>query len=165
MRQLSQDVQTKPLEACLPNLWWQHSTSDDLQCLWSWHVIYKKGPEGSPSYSIFVTQMWPQEVSNQCTFPPMLEMTLRKLLPGISGQMFDETGKLWLLSSGAFRERSWSIWENMKINQQEAKEGTVTSYIDSGAQQDEERLPLLDWQEAQPMRDCHSPGNEMPLHL
>ena len=24
------------------NLWWQHSTSDDLQCLWSWQMYFRK---------------------------------------------------------------------------------------------------------------------------
>lgn len=38
-------------------------------------------------------------------------------------------------------------------------------YGDSRAQKEEERLPLFDQREAQPMTDCHNSANEMPPHL
>lgn len=39
------------------------------------------------------------------------------------------------------------------------------AYIDSRAQQEEERLSLLHQQEIQPMRDYPNSANENPLHL
>ena len=38
-------------------------------------------------------------------------------------------------------------------------------YMDSRAQKEDTRLPLLDQQEAQPMRDCHNSASEKPLHI
>ena len=119
--------------------------------------------------------MWPQYVSNPCTFHLMWDITLRKVLPGIKGQKSDETSKTWLLISDAFRERSQSKGENVKINKQkpplkwslEAERGSshILWWRQSPTGKKKKSLSSFCPARTQPMRDCHNSANTKTLYF
>lgn len=96
MRQLSQDGH--------PDQAYQKDTDLDGKCL-------RDLPPYPPCYAN-VTSTGFQSVHSQWsgTQHPA------KVLPGVEGKKPTKSGKTWLSVSNGVRERSWSKWENVKIN-------------------------------------------------
>ena len=55
------------LKVCLPNLWWGHDASGDLQCLWSLkHVLKRKSAWEFSLWPLLLTLKWLQYTSTLC---------------------------------------------------------------------------------------------------